>query len=109
VRRGHREVLQVSYSNYQQIRDHLIENEPFEGNTMRATLEDGVYRVYSYTTVIYKELPDGRCIFNQDKYSRTTTKHQNLVWSVKHSKIEKSFKGFLVRKFLDSERRKSGE
>jgi len=74
-------------SNYAQIRDHLIANEPFEGNTMRGGYEGDTYRVYSYSTLIYSEF-DGKCQFwNGGNYSRTTTRHQSILRQVKRNQI----------------------
>lgn len=86
----------MKYSNYSDIRDHLIENEPFVGNTMSAyisryTDRNGVprekYVVWSYHTVLYEE-HGGRCTFwNSEWYSVTTRRHQGIISAVKGKKI----------------------
>jgi hypothetical protein len=68
--------------NYEQIEKELIPaRKPFtHAHSMRATLTDGVYRIYSYNTQIANvNLETGIIGINLDKYSSTTTRQQNLV------------------------------
>jgi len=52
-----------------------IENkEPFTGSSVSATLDNGVYSIFSYSTKIYSS--DG--YFDNKKYSSTTSKIQNM-------------------------------
>lgn len=57
----------------------LALHEAFEGNTMSAKRDGDVYRVFSYATQIAAHRLDGKgTVFNDRKYSKTTTYHQNL-------------------------------
>ena len=78
--------------NYKTIERKLANREPFTGNSMSASLDYGIYSVWSYSTLIadYKlgKLDDGepRITFNPHKYSVTTSRHQNLIrraWGLK--------------------------
>lgn len=80
-------------------RERLAQNKPFEGNSMSAFIRPwesddngknprAVYVVYSYNTIIYKEV-DGKCVYwDNRQYSTTTSKHQNYVGCVKRDQIE---------------------
>lgn len=58
---------------------YLATRTDFKGNSMSGeTNSDGVYFVKSYNTVIAEAHPDGTLIFNDAKYSHTTTRHQHL-------------------------------
>lgn len=67
--------------NYQQIENAIRQNKPFTHNgTMRATMLDNEYWIYSYATPIYKKyLQTGEVWFNEQKYSRTTSRQQNII------------------------------
>ena len=69
--------------NYQQIERELIPTlTPFtHAHSMRAEIRDGIYYVFSYSTLIaYIYISDPNISwFNPDKYSVTTSKQQNLV------------------------------
>ena len=60
---------------------HLANRRPFEGNSMSAYwsvwLGYKVYRVFSYTTQIAESSP-AALLLNEDQYSVTTSRHQNL-------------------------------
>ena len=78
----------LPYSNYSKIRDHIIANERFSGNTMWADKDsDGTYRIFSYNTLIYEESPDGTAWFNDHRYSSTTSHHQDIIRGVKYRQI----------------------
>lgn len=68
-------------SNYREIPGLLRARAPFEGNSMSATVSpSGLYEVWSYATVIATlDTRSGQKAFNDQKYSRTTSRHQNLV------------------------------
>ena len=68
-------------TNYDQISKLLKVNEPFKGNSMSAVRgADGIYRVYSYSTVIGTyDIESGAVTLNEKKYSITTTKQQTLL------------------------------
>lgn len=71
----------AKYTNYEDIKLHLANLEPFNGNTMRAEKETdtGTYKVYSYNTPIAIVTGGGQVSINDYKYSATTSRHQNLV------------------------------
>lgn len=65
-------------SNYREIPALLAARIPFEGNTMSARMgRNRSYVVYSYATEIAR-VEDGVVTFNDTKYSRTTSRQQNL-------------------------------
>lgn len=67
-------------ANYDQIPHRLISQEPFNGNSMSAYYDSsGNYIVASYNTEIARVTHDGQRVFNDRKYSKTTSRHQNLV------------------------------
>ena len=77
--------------NYKVIEQKLRNLVPFKGNSMSAYLNDDLQRldVYSYGTLIARAYRNAGNIlvtyFNFDKYSVTTSRHQNLVrkaWGV---------------------------
>ena len=72
----------MSKSTYREIPALLSARRPFEGRSMSARLEGqdyDVYTVYSYGTIIATKRPGRPTIFNDRKYSHTTSRHQNLV------------------------------
>lgn len=79
-------------ATYREIPALLEQRKAFTGNSVAAssiTLSDGSksYTVWSYDTVIYKEVK-GDCIyFNGDYYSRTTSKLQNILRQVFSNEI----------------------
>ena len=81
--------------NYRTIEQKLANREPFRGNSLWAyTTENGVYRVVSYSTTIASFIPseasdvwvgESGAWVSSDKYSTTTSRHQNLIrkaWGV---------------------------
>ena len=57
----------------------LARGLPFDGNSMSArTDRHGAYCVYSYATEIARVDADGRQTFNDQHYSQTTSRQQNL-------------------------------
>lgn len=69
--------------NYQEIEKDLIPNlKTFtHGHSMRATIADGFYQVWSYNTLLATICLSNPAIqwFNDEKYSRTTSRQQSLV------------------------------
>jgi hypothetical protein len=67
--------------NYKDVESALEILEPFKhGDSMKATREHGLYRVFSYSTEIarFNEIEDVWYV-NPHKYSVTTSKQQNMV------------------------------
>ena len=68
---------------YEQIETKLRNLEPFRGNSMMGLLDEwGSYKVYSYSTQIaqaYMTASGVRGIMNNEKFSTTTSRHQNLI------------------------------
>lgn len=70
--------------NYREIPALLSSRTPFEGNSMSAYVaHDGDYVVLSYNTEIARVTAstfqtEGEVILNEHKYSKTTSRHQNL-------------------------------
>lgn len=78
--------------SYKAIEPKLRNGETFRGNTLTGIWDSDslTYSVYSYETLIgtMKRMPDkGIAIWvNPNKYSVTTSKHQNIIrraWGVK--------------------------
>lgn len=67
----------MAKANYKQIEQYLPDGKPFEGNSMRAEVVNGLYKVYSYKTLIaYANAND---VWVTDKgYSSTTEKHKKM-------------------------------
>lgn len=57
---------------------YLASHSPFQGNSMWAVYEGKDYVVFSYSTEIARLKPNGEKILNTEKYSNTTSRHQNL-------------------------------
>ena len=72
--------------NYKTIEAKLDSLTPFNGNSMRGDWDAmGRFMVYSYSTLIGYSTLSGFAIV-EDKYSVTTSRHQNLlrrVWGPK--------------------------
>ena len=67
--------------SYKSIERKLATHSPFNGNSMTARWEGATYVVYSYGTEIAKTSING-IDFNTQRYSVTTSRHQNLVRKV---------------------------
>jgi hypothetical protein len=53
---------------------------PFRGNTLSGVKPaENVYQVYSYNTLMYEEKNGVVTFHNTEKYSVTTSKHQNYI------------------------------
>jgi hypothetical protein len=69
--------------SYEQIETKLRNLEPFRGNSMMGLLDEwGSYKVYSYSTQIAQAYPTAsgiRAKMNNEKFSTTTSRHQNLI------------------------------
>ena len=61
--------------------ESLKYKSPFRGWITSAYREDDTYKVYSYNTLIFSyDLLHKEIIkFNSEKYSRTTSKYQNII------------------------------
>ena len=59
----------------------ILNSEPFEGNSVTAYIDEltGAYVIKSYNTVILEKIPGQPVIFNNKRYSVTTSKLQNLI------------------------------
>ncbi len=64
--------------SYRVIRRKLSSKVAFKGNTMSGTYVDGIYTIFSYSTVIAWIDEDGDVHIPSNKYSMTTSRHQNL-------------------------------
>lgn len=71
----------MSYSNYDEVLDAVRDYRDFEGNTMWGEWSNGVYRVYSYRTLIARYTPalGGERVLSMTKHSRTTSRHQGII------------------------------
>ncbi len=74
--------------NYQRIAQRIENNLPFTHNgTLTGVFEltngGKTYVIYSYSTEIYREYPDGQKWMNDAKYSHTTSKQQNMIRRIK--------------------------
>jgi hypothetical protein len=70
--------------NYRTIQARLRDRIPFKGNSMWADFEEYEgetwYTVYSYRTPIARQaLATWHYQLNPEKYSTTTSRHQNLI------------------------------
>ena len=69
--------------SYKEIETKLANLEPFRGNSMTGLFDEwGSYKVYSYSTQIaqaYLTASGVRGIMNNEKFSVTTSRHQNLI------------------------------
>jgi len=77
--------------NYAQVRDALYNRESFQHgscNALRADHSDrtihgqrGIYRVWSYNTLILSYSLDEHCVtfFDNRRYSNTTSRLQNMI------------------------------
>ena len=73
----------MSDANYRQMQDAIRECVPFRGNSARGEFDtiDGIYRVYSYNTLIASIMPYTKAHYtmNARKYSSTTSRLQNII------------------------------
>lgn len=67
--------------NYKTISAKLAERKDFRGNSMWASwLSSSQYMVFSYATPIAEiDLLTGKTWISSNKYSVTTSRHQNLI------------------------------
>lgn len=72
----------MAHSNYKEIQTHLKYKQEFTHGSCGAEYENGTYRVYSYNTLI-AVFKDSKCTyFNEDKFSMTTSRLQNMIRKV---------------------------
>lgn len=70
----------MSYTSYRQMEDAIRERREFTGNSAYATLQAGVYCVYSYQTLIASyDVASSEVFYNPRKYSNTTSRLQNII------------------------------
>lgn len=82
-------------ANYNQIREFIVQRQPFKGNSCRAVKTDKNYTIYSYATVIYKEDytdTSKPAYFNIDFYSAITNTLQNIIAEVIYGKTLKELR-----------------
>jgi hypothetical protein len=65
--------------NYKTIAVKLANREPFNGNSLRAYWWGDTYMVASYSTLIGSRSIIGDTWISANKYSVTTSRHQNLI------------------------------
>jgi len=65
--------------NYRTIATKLANREAFRGNSLKAYWIGEVYKVISYNTQIAEVGNMGNILLNKNKYSVTTSRHQNLI------------------------------
>ena len=65
--------------NYKTIATKLANRESFRGNSLNAYWIGEVYKVISYNTLIAEVGNMGNILLNENKYSVTTSRHQNLI------------------------------
>ena len=65
--------------NYKTIETKLANFEAFRGNSLNGFWFGDVYKVFSYTTLIGEIGSSGNKLVSENKYSVTTTRHQNLI------------------------------
>lgn len=67
--------------NYKEVKDLIIAREPFKhGHSMKAVRTSEAYEIFSYSTLI-ATFNFETCAWwiNENKYSVTTSKQQNLI------------------------------
>ncbi|HQP00306.1 MAG TPA: hypothetical protein PL042_06830 [Caldisericia bacterium] len=70
-------------TTYKQMPNKLINREEFNGNSVTATIENGIYKVYSYNTLIFShDINNSENYFNNKYYSNTTSRIQNMLISI---------------------------
>ena len=66
--------------SYKVIENKLKRLEPFNGNSMSGYIFENDYLVFSYNTIIARHrMNSWTYSINPEKYSVTTSRHQNLV------------------------------
>ena len=72
--------------NYKTIEHKLRNLEPFKGNSLKGYWLGSDYRVVSYATLVASHMSDTETKWlNPQKYSVTTSRHQNLIrraWAI---------------------------
>ena len=70
----------MGYTSYRVMGDKIARREDFTGNRATGKHEGGVYKVYSYSTLIL-ELRDSAdpLYFDNRQYSRTTSRLQGII------------------------------
>lgn len=71
----------MAQPNYKQVETLLAAHQPFKhGHSMSAERADDQYYVWSYSTLIAScNITTGEWWLNETKYSRTTSKQQNII------------------------------
>ena len=74
----------MTYTNYSDMAERIARLQPFDGNSARAVMHHELYeyQVFSYGTLIAVfSLKTGTGVLNARKYSRTTSRLQNIIRS----------------------------
>lgn len=70
----------ANYATYREMEKLLRAEESFKGNSVQAVkMCNGYYKVYSYNTIVAFVAPCGKAVINVTKYSRTTSRIQQLL------------------------------
>jgi len=71
-------------TKYSEMRSNLDNCQTFNGNSVTAVFEDGLYKVYSYQTCIFTyDIGKQETVqFDNSYYSNTTSKIQNILIEV---------------------------
>lgn len=74
----------TNQTGYSEMRSMLDNCQTFNGNSVTAVFEDGLYKVYSYQTCIFAyDIGKQETIkFDNSYYSDTTSKIQNILIEV---------------------------
>ena len=65
--------------SYRYMPSFLKENKEFVGNSVHAEMDGDNYNVWSYRTLIFSQYADGSMWLNNNYYSVTTSKIQNMI------------------------------
>lgn len=72
----------MTYSSYRDMPQNLERLIEFTGNSVSTRWNDGAYEVWSYSTIILSHDPLNGDIFNNEYFSPTTSKLQNILIDV---------------------------
>lgn len=72
----------AKYATYKQMQALLQVKEAFKGNSVTAVYQGSDYYIYSYSTVMAIVTAGGYKVINVTKYSRTTSKIQQMLKQV---------------------------
>lgn len=69
-------------ATYREIPALLEQRKPFDGNSCHGFKYDNCYEVWSYHTLMLKEVNNEVVYFDSDYYSHTTSRLQNIIRQV---------------------------